>query len=100
MNCGVVIARCVCGDAQKGASIPSEGVTLVPMLPKMQSSNHGGFLVRSPKFGFDSPKVKLNLKRLKPNVNSFTRLGLKRCRQLTARFLPIRPTSPRGGNPG
>src|SRR5215469_555012 len=96
MNCGAVTARWVCGEMQLGPEI----LMKEPVAPKTQESLHGGSLVGSPKFGLDSPKVKAKAKRLNPAVNSFTRLGENTCRYPMARFLPIRRTSPSGGNPG
>src|SRR5215467_9344612 len=96
MNCGAVTARCVCGEMQLGA----EMLMKEPEVPNTQESLHGGSLAGSPKFGLDSPKVKVNAKRLNPVVNSFTRFGENTCRYPTATFFPLRRTSPSGGNPG
>ena len=68
MNCGAVTARWVCGEMQFGKLMLSE-------VANRQVSDHGGTLLGSPKFLFDSPKVKLKANRLNPIVNSFTRVG-------------------------
>src|SRR5205823_5901679 len=78
--CGAVIPRCVCGETQYGIVMPFvAGVMMLVVSnePYIHSSAHGGTLLGSPKLGFDSPKVKLNLKRLNPAVSSFTNVGEK-----------------------
>src|SRR5437764_14816493 len=93
MNWGAVTARWVCGETQLGEEILIND-------PNTHWSLHGGSLLALPKFGLDSPKVKLNLKRLNPAVNSLTTFGENTCRWTTARFLPRRKTSPKGAKPG